>query len=184
MVWDDQMFKLYGTSSDRFPAAYEAWVAGVHPEDRQRAGEQIQLALAGTRDFDTEFRVVWQDGSVHSIRGIGMMERDVSGKPLRMIWTNWDITGEKLAADKLRESNRQFEEATARANEMAFEAAAANHAKSRFLANVSHEIRTPMNGVIGMVQLLFDGVFTTAESEAGALGVDLLLLPTGRPPRF
>jgi signal transduction histidine kinase len=37
---------------------------------------------------------------------------------------------------------------------MAAEAASANHAKSRFLANVSHEIRTPMNGVIGMVQLL------------------------------
>ena len=35
-------------------------------------------------------------------------------------------------------------------------AAAANQAKSQFLATMSHEIRTPMNGVIGMVELLQD----------------------------
>jgi signal transduction histidine kinase/ActR/RegA family two-component response regulator len=154
MVWDGQMFKLYGISRDRFLAAYEAWLAGVHPEDRPRADEQIQLALAGVRDFDTEFRVVWPDGSIRSIRGIGLVERDGAGNALRMVGTNWDITAEKQAADELRDSNRQLEEATIRANEMAVEAASANHAKSRFLANMSHEIRTPMNGVIGMVQLL------------------------------
>lgn len=33
-------------------------------------------------------------------------------------------------------------------------AAAANAAKSRFLATVSHEIRTPMNGVLGTIELL------------------------------
>ena len=36
----------------------------------------------------------------------------------------------------------------------------ANRAKSAFLANMSHEIRTPMNGVVGMAELLADGVLT------------------------
>jgi signal transduction histidine kinase/CheY-like chemotaxis protein len=44
-----------------------------------------------------------------------------------------------------------------RTRELAYEnavAAAANHAKTEFLANVSHEIRTPMNAVLGVADLL------------------------------
>jgi PAS domain S-box-containing protein len=149
MVFDDQMFRLYGIAAGEFGGAYEAWQAGIHPEDRQRGDEEIQLALQGKRDFDTEFRVVWPDGSIHSIRAFALVQHDASGQPLRMIGTNWDITAQKQAADELRESNRQLEDATARAE-------AAGIAKSQFLANMSHEIRTPMNGVIGMTGLLLD----------------------------
>ena len=62
------------------------------------------------------------------------------------------------------ENVRLFEEeATARAAAEAArdaaeraraEAAAANLAKSTFLATISHEIRTPMNGVLGMIEVL------------------------------
>ena len=67
-----------------------------------------------------------------------------------------DISDRKQAELKLLETNRQLEAATARANQMADQAASANIAKSEFLANMSHEIRTPMNGIIGMTGLLLD----------------------------
>ncbi len=97
LVWDDQMYRLYGITEDQFSGAYDAWQAGLHPDDRERGDEEIQSALRGEKDFDTEFRVIWPDGSIHSIRALALVYRDTSGKPLRLIGTNWDITDRKHA---------------------------------------------------------------------------------------
>lgn len=48
----------------------------------------------------------------------------------------------------------QLAQITAEAQSSATQAAAANKAKSVFLATMSHEIRTPLNGIIGTVELL------------------------------
>ncbi|MCX7001779.1 MAG: PAS domain-containing protein [bacterium] len=156
LLWDDQMYRLYGITADQFGGAYEAWQAGLYPADRSRGDVEVQMALRGEKEFDTEFRVVWPDGSIHTIRALALVQRDAAGQPVRMIGTNWDITAQKQAEEAMRVANRQLEQTTARANDMAARAAMANAAKSEFLANMSHEIRTPMNGVIGMTGLLLD----------------------------
>ena len=102
LVWDDQMLRLYGLTREQFNATYHAWQHGLHPDDRLRGDEEIQAALQGQKDFNTEFRVVWPDGSVHDIRASAVVQRDTQGRALRMIGTNWDITAEKQAASRLR----------------------------------------------------------------------------------
>ena len=108
LVWDDQMFRLYGITPEHFSGAYDAWQAGLHPEDRQRGDESIQLALRGEKEFDIEFRVLWPDGTIRYIRGFAMVQRDESGNPMRMIGTNWDITEQRRAEVALRESEVNF----------------------------------------------------------------------------
>ena len=56
----------------------------------------------------------------------------------------------------LVETNKQLEQATLYANQMAVESEAANQAKGEFLARMSHEIRTPMTGIIGMTELALE----------------------------
>ncbi|WP_420326878.1 ATP-binding protein [Mameliella sp.] len=49
--------------------------------------------------------------------------------------------------------------------ELRHEAAEANAAKTRFLANVSHEIRTPLNGILGMASELSESQLTEDQAQ-------------------
>lgn len=113
VTWDDQMYTLYGVSPDQFGGAYEAWAKGLHPDDRDRSHREIQAAIQGEREFDTEFRVRHPDGTVRSIRAIATVQRDAKGNPLRMIGTNWDVTSQRLAAMELQATSDLLEEAQA-----------------------------------------------------------------------
>ena len=52
MIWNDQMFELYGISQSGVPGTVEAWKQGLHPEDSSRAIQDCQTASNGERDFE------------------------------------------------------------------------------------------------------------------------------------
>jgi|GEM_PF-348837 len=97
LIWDNQMMELYGIDKKNFVGAYETWVTGVHPDDRERGDAEINAAIAGKKEFDTEFRVVWPDGTVRNIKAQAVVQRDAAGRALHMIGTNWDVTLHKRA---------------------------------------------------------------------------------------
>ena len=140
LLWDDQMYVLYGVKRNNFTSTYQTWQSGLHPSDAVRADAEFRMALRGEKDFNTEFQICWPDGSVHNIRAMASVQCDDSGNPLRMIGTNWDITEQKKTEAVLLKARQDAE--------------TANKSKSVFLANMSHEIRTPLNAIIGFSHLL------------------------------
>ena len=109
IIWDNRMYELYGLNPESFGAAYEAWETGVHPDDQLASRTAIQQALNGDKDFDTEFRVMWPDGTVRHIEAHAMVQRDPEGHPLRMIGVNWDITQRKQAETQLQRLTERLE---------------------------------------------------------------------------
>ncbi|WP_133643115.1 PAS domain-containing sensor histidine kinase [Zeaxanthinibacter enoshimensis] len=108
LVWDANMYRLYGIRQEDFSGVYEAWQAAVHPEDKERGDEEIQMAISGEKPFDTEFRVVWPNGETRYIRAMAETQRDKKGNALKMIGTNWDITELKKAQLELARSEESF----------------------------------------------------------------------------
>ena len=108
MVWDDRMFELYGIGHDIFPNNIDAWMNGLHPEDKQRAIEECNAALNGEMDFDTTFRVLHPDGKVLYLKANALVIKDNKGNPIRMIGINSDFTERKQAEESLRESEETY----------------------------------------------------------------------------
>ena len=105
LVWDDQMYALYGITSAQFSGAYDAWQQGLHPDDKERGDKEIQMAISGEKDFDTEFRVIWPDGTIRYIKAQAIAQKNESGKTVNLIGTNRDITDQKNAEKALMESD-------------------------------------------------------------------------------
>ena len=104
MIWDKQMYSLYGITEKEFSGAYDTWQNGLHPEDRGRAERELTATLAKGRDFDTEFRVIWPNKEIRHVEAHGLVQRAKDGSAVRMIGVNWDITERKRAEERRRQS--------------------------------------------------------------------------------
>ncbi|MEY8020610.1 PAS domain-containing protein [Muriicola sp. SD30] len=111
LEWDQNMYRLYGIREKDFSGVYDAWESAVHPDDREKAQYELQEAIKGHRDFNTEFRIVYPSGEVRYIRAFGVIRRDSEGNAFNVIGTNWDITELKKTQLKLDYSKESFERA-------------------------------------------------------------------------
>lgn len=86
------------------------WERRVHPDDWDRVINIVQKHLDGkTPHYLSEHRVICKDGSSKWVLDRGLViNRDETGKPLRMIGIFSDITERKLAEQKLRESEERY----------------------------------------------------------------------------
>tara|TARA_R110002167_G_scaffold120371_3_gene298195 strand:+ start:551 stop:3508 length:2958 start_codon:yes stop_codon:yes gene_type:complete len=108
LVWDDKMYNVFGVAKDQFSGVFEAWESTLHPEDKERALAATSKAISGEKDFDEEFRIILQDGSVKHIKGISKTIKDINGTAIKMTGANWDVTELKRTQLKLERNEESF----------------------------------------------------------------------------
>jgi PAS domain S-box-containing protein len=94
------MYELFGHTRDSF--GERKWLDVLHPDDVPAAESAIRTALEGGGNFDTEFRVIWPDGTVRWIASRGRAVRDPGGAT-RMLGVNVDISERRRSEQATRD---------------------------------------------------------------------------------
>ncbi|SMX43031.1 ATP-binding protein [Maliponia aquimaris] len=103
-TWDEVNKRLHGITAPGLTGRFEDWERTVHPDDLPRVKLEFQDALNGTGEYNTQYRVVLGDGSTRTLKGDGLVQRDASGAPLRIVGTNFDLTPLVHQEKELQES--------------------------------------------------------------------------------
>ena len=135
-TWSDGVHKLMGTEASSFQGTPEEFFGAIHPEDRD--GVQAAVAVAfETGDYETNFRVVWRDGSTHHISSRGKVHRDNAGQPVRLAGVSWDISERKETEQRLKASLRE---------------------KEAMLKEIHHRVKNNMQVISSLVSLQADAL--------------------------
>jgi PAS domain S-box-containing protein len=79
----------------------ERFMSALHPDDRLPTDLAIREAQTNQTDLNTEYRVVWPDGTLHWIAALGHCYYNEAGQAIRMAGVTLDITERKRAEEAL-----------------------------------------------------------------------------------
>ncbi len=115
VVYTAQWKAMHGFSNEDGDESPEQWSKRLHPDDRPRVLRHLNDYLAGNQqEFKEEYRIRRRDGRWIWILDRGIALRDETGKAIRLVGSEKDITERKQAEETLRQHEAQLEELTAK----------------------------------------------------------------------
>ena len=96
VYWSPDGAALLGLPARQCEQPFRDFLAFVHPEDRDQLFKRMQDAADHCSDYEIEYRVVWQDGSVHWLAAKAHADCNAQGVAERTLGIVWDITPRKL----------------------------------------------------------------------------------------
>ena len=118
-TWSEGLCHIYGLNPEDHDHSLSGWQERVYPDDRERANQTIERALAERSSFTLEYRAIRGDGRVRTFRSRGDVVVDDSGQPVRLVGIAQDVTDAKLTQEALQSASADLQRRATELQELA-----------------------------------------------------------------
>ena len=106
--WSDELHRIYGLSPGEFEGTVDAFVARLHPDDRDRVWGNISEALETLQPFVFEERIRRADGEERKLISKGRVILGPDGSARALVGVCHDVTDRTRAEQALGASERRM----------------------------------------------------------------------------
>jgi len=107
--WDDRNHEIWGFEPGTYAGDVESdFLNNIHPEDADYVHEALAQVMAGTGDYDIEYRIIRPDKKIAHVHAAAIVTRDQENQPKRLIGVSHDITERKEVEEALAKSEQIY----------------------------------------------------------------------------
>ncbi|MDB4876942.1 MAG: sensory transduction histidine kinase [Gemmatimonadetes bacterium] len=106
VFWTDESFRIIGLEPRAAAPTRQELFALIHPDDRQRVAQTVELMLRERRTSELEFQIVRPNGEVRDVQAVTTPVLDAQGQLVELVGSAIDVTDRKRAAARLARVKR------------------------------------------------------------------------------
>ncbi len=103
-----EIYKIFGIDKT-YPHTIAGWVGFIHPDSKEELFAYHKQVVDQRIRFDHEYKIIRiNDGAERWVQGIGELEYNEKGEPVRLLGAIQDITERKLLEEELQISQKKY----------------------------------------------------------------------------
>jgi PAS domain S-box-containing protein len=104
VYFSQESFRIFGLDPATTKVTLETVVSRMHPDDRPSFVETIQKAFLEASDYEGDYRIVLEDGTIRHIHVVGHPVKNTSGSVVEFVGTHVDVTEQYLSRKRLEDA--------------------------------------------------------------------------------